>query len=252
MKFVIFTLLAIACPALSQAQNAFTCPAGREDMLNYFVMGYPNRIDNYMAPGNANPIYTSIFPDDGSNNYAASGYFVWTKSLVGYPWDIKTFDNLYVYDRTTELSWTDPTTFKRFDTDLPMTQRCVHLGRAGATIKVPATNTTYQAFSQCQPFIRQPLGNVINSTSAPALVYLDRGPVQTRYFTYKYSCNQNYGACQYMEVFSLGYGIGLYDWKYYVNQKGRFVLSAESVIDNLQPGQTTPSLPCVTSYEGNE
>ena len=92
--------------------------------MNYFVMAYPARVDSFMAPGNANPIYTSIFPDDATNNYAASGYFVWTKSPVGYPWDIKTFDTQYVYDRTTELSWTDPTTFKRFDHDLPMTRRC--------------------------------------------------------------------------------------------------------------------------------
>jgi hypothetical protein len=219
-------------------------------MMNYFVMAYPARVDSHMAPGNANPIYTSISPDDNTNNYASSGYFLWIKSLAGYPWDIKTFDNQYVYDRATELGWDDPTSFKRFDTDLPMTRRCVPPMWGGAPIRVPAANTTYQSFSQCQPFLRQPLGNVINSTSAPVTVNLDNiGPVKTRYFTYKYSCNQNYGACQYMEVFSLGYGIGLYDWKYYVNQKNKFVLKSESVIDNLQGGQTTASLPCVTSYQ---
>jgi hypothetical protein len=251
VKFAVVVLFGLVCPLLSQAQSGtFACPAGFEDMMNYFVMAYPARIDNFMAPGNANPIYSSVFPDDGTNNYAPSGYFVWTKSLVGYPWDIKTFDAKYVYDRTTELSWTDPTTFKRFDYDLPMTRRCVRVGRAGPTIKVPATNTTYQSFSQCQPTVRQPLGNVINFTSVPAVVNLDTiGPVQTRYFTYEYSCDQNYRACQYKEVFSLGYGVGLYDWKYYVRAGNKFVLNAESVIDNQQGGQTTPSLPCVTSYQ---
>jgi hypothetical protein len=115
-------------------------------MINYFVMAYPARVDSFMAPGNANPIYTSIFPDDGTNNYAASGYFVWTKSPVGYPWDIKTF-------------------------------------------------------------------------------------------TYEYICDQYYGSCQYKEVFSRG--VGLYDWKYYVRKGSKFVLNAESVIDNEQGGQTT-------------
>jgi len=52
-----------------------------------------------------------------------------------------------------------------------------------------------------------------------------------------------------MEVYSLGFGIGLYDWKYYVNQKGAYVLQQESVINNQQGGQTTPSLPCTTSYQ---
>jgi hypothetical protein len=251
LKFTILTLLAVACPFLCQGQTGkFACPSGYEDMMNYFVMAYPARVDTYMAPGNANPIYSSIVPDDATNNYAASGYFVWTKSLVGYPWDIKIFDTKYVYDRTTELSWTDPATFKRFDNDLPMTRRCVRIGKSGATIRVPAANTTYQTFSQCQPSVRQPLGYVVNSISAPVVVNLTTvGPVQTRYFTYKYSCNQNYSACQYMEVFSLGYGIGLYDWKYYVRQKNGLVLTAESIIDNEQGGQTTPSLPCVTSYQ---
>lgn len=250
MKFVFVALFSILCPVLSQAQSSFACPKGYEDMMNYFVMAYPNRVDNHMGPGNANPIYTSIVPDNGTNNYAASGYFLWIKSAVGYPWDVKTFDTQYVYDRATELGWDDPTSFKRFDSDLPMTQRCVRIGRPAPTIRIPAASTTYQSFSQCQSFLRQPLGSVVNSNSAPVIVNLDNiGPVPTRYFTYKYSCNQNYAACQYMEVFSLGNGVGLYDWKYYVNQKGRFVLQQESVINNPQGGQTTPSLPCTNSYE---
>ena len=250
MKFAILALLSMACPIFSQAQAQFACRAGFEDMMNYFVMAYPARVDSYMAPGNANPIYTSIIPDDATNNYAASGYFIWTKSAAGYPWDIKTFDGRYIYDRATELGWDDPTSFKRFDTDLPMSARCVRIGKPGATIKVSASGTTYQSFAQCEPFLRQPLGNVINTISAPAAVNLGNvGLVATRYFTYKYSCNQNYAACQFMEVFSLAYGIGLYDWKYYVSQKGKFVLKSESVIDDLQGGQTTPSLPCVNSYQ---
>lgn len=250
MKFVLVALFSIACPILSLAQASFTCPRGYEDMMNYFVMASPNRVDNHMGPGNANPIYTSIVPDNGTNHYASSGYFLWIKSAAGYPWDIKTFDNQYVYDRATELGWDDPTSFKRFDTDLPMTQRCVRSWAPGGTIAIPASRTTYQSFSQCQSFQRQPLGNVVNSTSAPVIVELDQiGIVPTRYFTYQYSCNQNYAACQYKEVYSLGYGVGLYDWKYYVNQKGKFVLQQESVINSLQGGQTTPSLPCTNSYE---
>lgn len=249
MKFLFLTFLAVACPILSQAQATLSCPRGYEDMLNYFVMGYPDRVDNYMGPGNANPIYTSIYPDNGTDQYAMTGFFVWTKSAVGYPWDIKTFDPQYVYDRTTELSWTDPATFKRFEKDLPMTQRCVPIGRPGATIYVPASNTNYQSFSQCQPNQTQPLGNVVNTVSAPVTVNLDKiGPVPTRYFTYQYTCNQFYGSCQYEEVYSLGYGVGLYDWKYYVNQKGKFVLQQESVINQLDGGQTTPDLPCTNSY----
>jgi hypothetical protein len=34
-------------------------------MLNYFIMAYPDRADYYMGPGNANPIYSAIVPDNG-------------------------------------------------------------------------------------------------------------------------------------------------------------------------------------------
>ena len=249
MKYLVAVIFCTCVFAHSQTQS-FSCPRWTEDMMNYFVMAYPDRVDQNMGPGNANPIYSSISPDYGNNTYAASGYFVWTKSLSGYPWDIKTFDSNYVYDRATELGWSDPTSFKRFNQDLPMSQRCVGSDRAGATLRIPAANTQYQSFSQCRPFQTQPLGYVLNSISAPAWVNVGNvGMTRTRYFTYKYSCDQNYANCQFKEVYSLGRGIGLFDWKYYVNKQGSFVLQQESVINQKQGGQTTPALPCTSSYE---
>lgn len=253
MKLVslsLLTLLALIFPVLSPAQSTFSCPYGYEDMLNYYVMAYPARVDHYMGPGNANPIYSSISPELDSTSFAPTGYVVQTKSAVGYPWDVKTYDKQYVYDRTTELSWTDPTTFKRFVKDLPMTQRCVFSWGPGATIEIPASNTYYQSFSQCSVTQTQPLGYVVNSTSAPFSARLPNlGYIQARTFTYQYTCNQNYASCQYKEVYSLGRGIGVYDWKYYVSKNGQFVLSAESVINNEDVGQVTPILPCPNSYQ---
>src|SRR5690348_15883311 len=136
-------------------------------MLNYFLMAYPDRIDQNMGPGNANPIYSSVSPDYASNAHAASGYSVWTTSPSDYRLDVKTFDSNYVYDRATELGWSDPTSFKRFNHDLPMSQRCVRSDQAGATLKIPASNTLYQSYFQCLPCQTQPLGYVLNSISAP-------------------------------------------------------------------------------------
>jgi len=184
------------------------------------------------------------------HTYAANGYFVWTKSLSGYPWDIKTYDAKFVYDRSTELGWTDPTSFKRFSIDLPMSRRCVPVAYPGATLKIPASNTFYQSYAQCAPYLTQPLGYVVNSVSASTWVNVGNvGPTRTRYFTYKYSCDSNYANCQYKEVYALGLGIGLFDWKYYVNKQGSFVLQQESIINQEQGGQTTPSMPCASSYE---
>ena len=218
-------------------------------MMNYFTMAYPNRLDHYMGPGNANPVYTSISPDLGGN-FATSGQFEWIKSWVGYPWDIKVFDANYIYDRTTELSWTDPTAFKRFNTDLPLSRRCVPAKKSGGSLKIASANTNYTSYANCQPTQTQNLGYVVNTISPPRLVNLDGlGSVKTRYFSYQYSCNSRYESCGYKEVFSLGYGIGLYDWKYYVNQGGKFVLSQESVINQFDSGSATPYLPCSTSYQ---
>jgi len=245
----LFALLLCTCvPALSQS---FACPRRTEDMLNYFVMSYPSRVDQHMAPGNANPVYSSIVPDYANNSYTTNGYFIWTKSPSGYPWDVKTFDANYIYDRSTELNWNDPTSFKRFNYDLAMSQRCVRTDQPGMTLKIPASNTQYQSYAQCAPTQTQPLGNVVNSISAPSVVNVGNvGPIKTRYFTYRYSCNQYYANCQFMEIYSLGLGIGLYDWKYYVaNTTGTFVLQQESVINNRQGGQTTPALPCTNSYQ---
>src|SRR5215469_18886275 len=130
MKTVLLVGLAlVSCSGLF-AQSQETCPTGFEDMMNYFTMAYPNRLANYMGPGNANPIYTSITPDLGLG-FATTGIFLWVKNSAGFPWDIKVFDSNYIYDRATELSWTDPTTFKRFNLDLPMSKRCVPINQGG-------------------------------------------------------------------------------------------------------------------------
>jgi hypothetical protein len=248
-KLFLVVLLGVFASVSAFAQT-FSCPSGAEDMLQYFAMGYPNRLSSYMGPGNANPIYTTIVPDLGTS-YATSGYFVWTKSSVGYPWDIKAFDKNYVYDRTTELSWTDPTSFKRFSIDLPMSRRCVPVGKAAAPIKVASTNTNYGSYANCQSTQTQNLGYVLNSISAPVNVSTggNLGTVSTRYFKYQYSCDSNYANCAYMEIFSLGYQVGLYDWKYYQNQSGKWVQVQESNINEFDVGQATPYLPCANSYQ---
>ncbi len=251
MKAFMYVLALVCLSGLAAAQT-FSCPTGTEDMMNYFTMSYPNRVDNFMGPGNANPIYTTIVPEY-TTSFATQGYFLWIKSHVGYPWDIKAFDSKYVYDRTTELNWTDPTSFKRFIYDLPMSPRCVPVGAAPAVaIYVAPSASAYKFYSQCQPYQTGQLNWVINTISSPVLVNAagNTGSVKTRYFRYRYNCSTNTtGSCQDMEVFSLGYGVGLYDWKHYVNKSGVWSLVQDSVINNFSAGQTTPSLPCTTSYQ---
>jgi hypothetical protein len=132
-----------------------------------------------------------------------------------------------------------------------MSRRCVPLGKAAAPIKVSSANTNYGSYANCQSTQTQNLGYVLNSISAPAKVNTggNLGTVSTRYFKYQYSCDSNFANCGYMEVFSLGYQVGLYDWKYYQNQSGNWVQLQESVINQLDSGAATPYLPCANSYQ---
>ncbi len=93
--------------------------------------------------------------------------------------------------------------------------------------------------------------SVLNQISAPAQVKAggNIGKVKTRLFTYQYNCDTNYGNCSDKEVFSLGSGVGLYDWKHYVNQNGQWVFVQESTINNKDVGQTTPYFPCPNTYQ---
>jgi hypothetical protein len=52
-----------------------------------------------------------------------------------------------------------------------------------------------------------------------------------------------------MEVFTLGNGVGLIDWKHYVNQNGSFVLVQDANMENFRVGATTPNTPCPNSYQ---
>ena len=214
-------------------------------MLSYFVMSYPDRADHYMGPGNANPIYTTVDPDIGSG-FAAAGSFFWVKSVNGYPWDVDTFDQNYVYHRATELKWTDPTTFKRQAQDMPISPRCVSTHGAGSPIQIAPAQSVYNFYANCQSYQTANLSYVSNAISKATSVNTggSLGTVATRYLTYKYACNSTYSSCSYMEVYSLGKNVGLYDWKYYTNQNGNWVLKQESVINNFSVGHSTPYFAC--------
>lgn len=248
MKISLFLCLSMTL-AVSCAAQTFTCPSGTEDMMTYFLMAYPNRVDHFVGPGNANPIYSAVVPELGSG-YASQGYFLWLKSVNGYPWDIKAFDANYVYDRATELNWSDPQSFKRFNKDLPMSTRCVPVGMAGKTIKITSANAAYSFYASCSAYQTGQLKYVYNTISAPVTVNTGNlGNVPTRYFKYHYGCDSSYSNCSDMEVFSLGKQVGLFDWKHYVKKNGVWTKVQESVINNFTSGQTTPSLPCTTSYQ---
>jgi hypothetical protein len=116
---------------------------------------------------------------------------------------------------------------------------------------VASTYTQYSFYSSCSPYQTGVLNYVVNTLAAPKLIATggNAGKISTRLFNYQYNCDSSYVNCTDLEIFSLGYQIGLYDWKHYKAQNGSWVLQQESVINNVDGGQATAYLPCGSTYE---
>ena len=218
----------------------FSCPQGDADVMKYFVMAKNNRADKFMS-GSKNPIYTKVFPNQ---DFAEAGHWFWLKSASGNGFDVKAFDKNYVYMRSTELVWSDKTTFKRFVRDLPIAARCVSEGKPGPEIKT--RDTHYQYYSSCKVYKESQLGTAINSLDAPALMDTggNIGQVWTRVLHYRYNCDKDFRQCADEEQFYLANGYGEWQWKHY--HQGALVNS--TLINNEEPGSTHATLPCAESY----
>jgi hypothetical protein len=206
--------------------------------MQYFAMDQQNRETQFMN-GQPNPIYTEVFPNE---DFAASGYWFWLKSPSAHGFDVKAFDQNYVYIRSTELVWTDNTTFKRFVNDLPIAARCAPINSAGPEIQVP--DTSFQYFSSCNPYKSSELGTSVNDLDAPALMGTggNIGQVWTRVLHYRYNCDDNFQNCINEEQFFLAQGYGQWQWKHY--QSG--ILVNSTLINNIEPGTAAELCPAQT------
>jgi hypothetical protein len=225
----------------SPPSAVFSCSAGQVDMMTYFAMNQQQRESQFMN-GQPNPIYTEVFPN---LDFAPTGYWFWLKSAEAHGFDVKAFDQNYIYIRSTELDWDDNTTFKRFDQDMPIAARCVAPGSAGPDIQVP--DTAFQYFSACAPYKSSQLGTAFNSLDAPVMTDTggNVGSLLTRVLHYRYNCDSGYENCVNEEQFFLASGYGLWQWKHYQNG----VLVNSTLVNNIEAGTPTATLPCSQSYE---
>ena len=209
-------------------------------MMKYFVLDQRIRRDHFLD-GKPNPIHTEVFPDE---DFAASGYWFWIKSPKAHGFDVKSFDEKYIYMRATELTWEDNTSFKRFDHDLPTAARCVPEGSAGPEIKV--SDTHFQYFSACRPYKRSTLGTAVNNLDAPEHMDLggNTGSAWTRVLHYRYNCDQHFQNCKDEEQFYLANGYGIWQWKHYRNGE----LMKTALMNTLRAGNPKMALPCVETY----
>jgi hypothetical protein len=209
--------------------------------MQYFVMGKQAR-DRQFISGTANPLYTEVFPDE---DFGTSGYWFWLKSPGAHGFDVDTFDQNYVYLRSTELNWTDNTTFKRKHNDVPIAARCVAVNAPGPQIEV--SNTQIDWYSQCVQYKSSFLGTIVNDLDAPVLMDSGGalGQVITRVLHYHYNCDANFQNCGDEEQFFLGAGYGQWQWRHY--QAGALVHS--NLLNTFESGSATGTLPCVNTYQ---
>ena len=160
--------------------------------MQYFVMNEENRAQSVHERSRKNPTYSEVFPDQ---DFAAGGYWFWLKSATANGFDVKAFDQNYVYIRPTELVWTDNTTFKRFVDDLPIAARCVASDAPGPEIQV--ADTSFEYFSSCSPYKSSNLGTALNDLDAPALMNTggNVGQLSTRVLHYRYNCDSVFQNC---------------------------------------------------------
>lgn len=221
--------------------KVLACPAGQEDVMQYFVLNKQTRHSQFMN-GQPNPIYTEVFPDE---DFATTGYWFWLKSAKAHGFDVKAFDQKYVYIRSTELTWTDNRTFKRFVHDLPISARCIPQNSAGPQIQVP--DTTFQYFASCASYKSSQLGTSLNDLDAPVLMDAggNVGQVSTRVLHYRYNCDSNFQNCTNEEQFFLGKGYGLWRWVHYKS----VAVAKSSLMNDLDSGTPAGTLPCSNSYQ---
>jgi hypothetical protein len=221
--------------------QAFSCPQGEADVMKYFVMAKDSRADHFMS-GTTNPLYTKVFPNE---DFAEAGYWLWLKSDTANGFDVKTFDENRIYMRSTELVWTNNTTFKRFVNDLPIAPRCVAQGKPGPDLKI--RDTYFQYYWSCKAYKESHLGTSVNTLDAPILMDTggNIGQVRTRVLHYRYNCDANFQQCIDEEQFFLANGYGEWQWKYY--HDGALVNS--TLINNEESGSTEATLPCPDSYQ---
>ncbi|MCU1295738.1 MAG: hypothetical protein JWO91_16 [Acidobacteriaceae bacterium] len=231
--------LVVLLAGSSSAQN-FACPAGQIDIMKYFTLDETRRPNQFMS-GSPNPIYTEVYPNQ---DFATSGYWFWLKSPSAHGFDVKAFDQNYVYMRATELNWTDNSSFKRFIHDLPIAARCITSGKPGPEIKV--ADTTFNYHQSCGAYKSGTIGTAVNDLDPPILMNAsgNLGQVWTRVLHYHYDCDQSYQHCADEEQFYLANGYGLWQWKHYKNG----VLSKSALMNRMQQGITTQTLPCRNSY----
>jgi hypothetical protein len=206
------------------------------DILDYMLPLQLWQLSNELGiSGSGQPIYTLVL-----------GNQIWMlKSVKGYPWDMNTFDDKYVYQSITELDWNDPKSFKMFASESwpGANGGIVWAPRAMTPNPIVTADSSYRLHSDCSTFATQNLGG-------PIMTYVT-GPEEMDFgndLGVQEAVSQFYiwgaGMAQ-MEINRYAKGFGLVQWELWRLVAGVYVqrqVSAFNVF--MQKPLPVPYFPC--------
>jgi len=238
LKCACISLLFLFWCSLSFAQNATF------DMLDWMTM---DPFGSHLTGSG-----TSMWTDMDS----ANGHFYWVKGSHGYPWDVKGYDSSYIYDLITEVSWTDPHTYKLHigptGKGYPLTPRFLSYtpGAKAARLSqilIPSSGTNFEIHTTCSQYTKSNLGYAKTEIWGPYYESLggDLPPnMETLHLNWMWSCDSSYNNCQTKEVFTLAQVYGNVRWQNYKFVGGKYSLIQTSLKNVVVPGTMTPVHPC--------
>jgi hypothetical protein len=211
------------------------------DILDFMVHAQSTQFHLETAGASPLPLYSVI-----------QGNLLWDiKGSVGYPWDGNSFDEQFVYQNITEISYTNSSTFKMFASTSRKTGNggivwAPRYFTPGALNGPYTSDPTYRVYTACGKFTTSTLGG-------PATTQIE-GPYDINFggtIGVQSAIVQKYfwgwGAAGYanMEVNYFVQGLGHVQWELYNLVSGAYVLKQTSAF-NTQVAGGVPTLvfPC--------
>jgi len=205
------------------------------DMLSWMMMD-PALASKYHLSGNANPLYT--FNDPANNR------FFWTKGSTGLPWDVQLYDNNYIYQSVTEVSWTDPTNYKIFNSPVyglfgqPMCPRIAEPGR----LILNNPDSSYELHTSCSAFTVKTVGTTKFTLSGPTPMDMGFGSLPTLTLSYFWGGDPTFTTFGHREDYFLQQPFGLVKWQH-TTLPGTTPDNVSN-FNKLTLGTVTPVHPC--------
>lgn len=217
------------------------------DILDYMLPDQVRALSMHLeAQGEGgHPIYTVV-----------SGNRIWyMKNAKGYPWDMNTFDNDFVYQSITEVDWNDARKFKMFASKswagwggransnggIVWAPRWIE---PGATHNgIVTLDSSYRNYSDCSHYSVHNLGGpILAELIGPHDEDLggDLGAKEVIKQLYRWG-----GNLENLEINTYALGFGWVQWELWTLQSGVYVTQKRTAFNHLaEGGSPEPVFPC--------